>query len=142
MKVKYFFSLFATAILLFSCSEDDNNEANEANSVVGTWRMVARNLDPGDGSGEFTPVTSNKTITFESDGTVTSNGNLCSFSVDSDTPTSGTYSVEEGKIYPTDCDFTFGFSDDLTFELVDGEMITSVLCFEPCEVKYVRQESR
>ena len=61
--------------LLFSCSNDDPN--NSETELLGNWKLFEVLVDPGDGSGTFQPVESNKTIEFKNDGTISTNNSLC-----------------------------------------------------------------
>ena len=49
-------------------------------------------VDPGDGSGIFMPINSNRIFEFFSDGTVTVNGILCYISSEVGQQNSGTFS--------------------------------------------------
>jgi hypothetical protein len=75
--------LLLTIGLLASCAKDEENPTNNPETeITGTWKLVEVYLDPGDGSGDFEPVQSEKTVTFHGDGTVTSNGDLCTLSLE------------------------------------------------------------
>src|SRR6267154_988717 len=74
--------------------------------LVGKWRLTQRLADPGDGSGVFTGVTSNKTISFFSDSTFQSTGSMCQLSIAGDQFTSGNYSPHHNTITPLDCKTT------------------------------------
>ena len=60
--------------LIFSCS---NNQEDLETELIGKWKLIEVLADPGDGSGTFQPVESNKTIEFKSNGTLTTNSSLC-----------------------------------------------------------------
>lgn len=60
-------------------------------------------MDPGDGSGTFQAVESEKTITFFNDGMVTSSGDLCSMFIVGGNASSGTYSEVDAIIILDDC---------------------------------------
>ncbi|RSC95008.1 hypothetical protein [Tenacibaculum singaporense] len=66
--------LLLVVSLMFSCSNDEDNLETE---LIGKWKLIEVLADPGDGSGTFEPVRSNKTIEFKSDGTLTTNNSLC-----------------------------------------------------------------
>ncbi len=42
-------------LLIISCSDNDDNET----TIIGTWKLSAELLDPGDGSGTYQTVSSN-----------------------------------------------------------------------------------
>jgi hypothetical protein len=95
--------------------------------------MVARLADPGDGSGVFMPVTSDQIITFNADGTITSNGSLCDIFENTLESTSGTYSAEDMFFTTEDCGL-----EDFEYQLeIDGQFLTYfVVCIEACGVRY------
>ncbi len=66
--------LLLVVSFMFSCSNDEGNLETE---LIGKWKLIEVLADPGDGSGTFQPVRSNKTIEFKSDGTLTTNNSLC-----------------------------------------------------------------
>ena len=70
--LKIVFAVYIVAVLS-SC-----NETPEENSdVLSRWHMIEQLMDPGDGSGTFQPVVSDKTLTFFVDGTFsTENGSV------------------------------------------------------------------
>jgi hypothetical protein len=130
---KIVFTLFTVGIL-FSCNNESDPNSN--NELIGNWKLIEVLADPGGGSGTFSSVESEKTITFESDGTITSNGILCDMSINSDNPTSGTYSNPESTFNSSDCnnpDYNF------TFEQNESTLIINYPCIEPCRAKYIKE---
>lgn len=69
---KLIFTLIIAGIL-FSCNNDDDSNLNT--DLIGNWQLIEVLSDPGDGSGTFSSVESDKTITFKSGGIIASNGN-------------------------------------------------------------------
>jgi hypothetical protein len=108
---KYIFLLLLIGIFI-SCEK--NNDSTE---LVGKWELIEILADPGDGSGVFQTVESDKIIAFHADGTITSNGLLCEMSIQSNTSGSGTYFVEGSAIYPSDCRYAHPGLIELSFEL-------------------------
>ena len=128
-------SIYMTVLigLLFSsCSKEEESNTNNG-QLVSKWQLIEQLLDPGDGSGTFSPVTSQKTIELFSNGTWTSNGNLCSLSIDISQSSTGTYSTVDSTITVAIC----GWSRDITFEHDNNALILSYPCFEPCQEKYI-----
>ncbi|WP_297763881.1 hypothetical protein [uncultured Muriicola sp.] len=122
-----FFMLF-----LCSCKKDD---INPNNALEGTWRLIEMYADPGDGSGDFRPVNSQKNITFKADGTYSSNGNVCDFSTMANEDTQGNYlALDVG--YQIVCESEF--STELRLEIREGYLIVSFFCIEPCQQKFQR----
>jgi len=125
MKVRYLFLFVFTALTFGSCNQNPE--------LVSKWKLIEQLADPGDGSGVFMPVTSNKTIEFFEDGTISSNGDLCLMSTESGNGSSGTYSETDHVVTPDDCG-NYGFS--ITYELDSTNLILNYPCDEPCREKY------
>ncbi|GGH21472.1 hypothetical protein GCM10011418_27360 [Sphingobacterium alkalisoli] len=98
--------------------------------------MIEILADPGDGSRTFFAVESNKIISFENNGIITSTGRLCDMSINSDDPTSGTYSISNLTISSSDCsDLDYNYK----FEQTGNKLIIFYRCFEGCRAKYQKQ---
>ncbi len=124
---------------VFSCYNDNNNypvQTPSETTLEGTWKLIQVLNDPGNGSGEFYDVDSEKTITFFEDGTITSNGSICQTSTASDTPTEGTYSISQRIIDSADC----YISEDIAirFTIIDSNLIMSYPCIEPCQSRFIK----
>lgn len=124
--------LFTLLVLTVSCSDDDDNKTTPPQSIVGTWKLIEVYSDPGDGSGDFTAVESDRTITFNADGTLTSNGNLCYMTIDTDVSTSATYSENALLL---NCGFEEE-SLEYTYEINESHLIINYPCIEACQAKY------
>lgn len=118
--------------LIMSCS-DDSEEADP--SLNGRWQLKAVLYDPGDGSGTFQSIDSDKFIEFLSNDEVRSNGNLCNGGAKSDDPSSGVYALPDSILQIDGCR-----QDVLLtrFRIENGKLILSYPCIEPCEEKYVK----
>ena len=140
--MKYYFSIVLVFILL-SCSSDDTKPEIENEDLLGKWRLIEQLADPGDGSGTFNPVESDRVIEFFSDGTVTVNGSLCYMSTKVETNASGTYQVTsddtsdttfDGIITSDNCQFSdFRIYFDLP---LSGNLILWYPCIEGCGQKF------
>lgn len=128
-------SIFTFLIIsMFSACNKDDNKSNS--SLIGNWKLIEVLVDPGDGSGTFISVDSQKTITFNSDGTLTSNGDLCTMSISTGNPTSGTYNITTSAFTSNECvDTSLGYN----FEQNGSILILNYPCFEPCKAKYQKQ---
>lgn len=128
----------AVVLLIFSaCQKQDTTD----NSLTTTWQLIEILADPGDGSGTFQPTTSSKTMTFHSNGTVSSNESLCSFG-GAGTPTTGVYDTTSVPFTmdSLSCDSNpshLPFS--VRFEYDNNELLVYYPCIEPCIEKYIRQ---
>ncbi len=128
---------------LISCSEKDPISFTEEDDLQGTWLLIEQYADPGDGSGDFIKVDSDKTIQFFADGSFLGNGSFCTMTFDSKTESNGTYTVtdeltefsSENYLAPENCDFE-GPKVFLHFE--NGNLILSYQCFEGCAQRYVK----
>jgi len=123
--------ILITSGILFSCKKND-----EANSeLIGVWNLTEIYADPGDGSGSFFDVDSDKTITFKRNGVLISNGDLCELSTSSDKRTKGTYSQTLSTFNSDDCTN----NQDFPFELNGNTLIISYPCIEGCKAKYEKE---
>jgi hypothetical protein len=133
--MKNYMPLFVFIFVLFSCSNDDDNQMTTEPELIGNWKLIEVYADPGDGSGDFMAVDSNKTVNFGTDNIISSNGNLCFMSIESDSPTEGLYSEEEQTFSIADCGIV-PFSS--SFQIVDSNLIINYPCIEACQEKYVK----
>lgn len=118
--------IFIAAVsILTSCYNCIEDEATDK------YYLIEVLLDPGDGSGIFEPVESEKFIELHQDGTVTSNGEICGFGVESNSATAGTFAFDTNTISTPYC-------IDLSFELVENELIIDYPCIEPCRAKFLK----
>lgn len=123
--------IFSTILLVLSCIEQESTD----NNLIGRWRLTEVLLDPGDGSGTFQGVSSDKIIEFHSDGTVTSNGEICSMSIDTNSASSGTYSILESTIYSSNC-----LNQGIKYSRTGITLVlTYPNCIEPCASKYLKE---
>ena len=65
-----------TLSFLISCSTN-NDDSLENIQLTGKWKLIEQLADPGDGSGIFKSIESDKILEFSSKGNVTSNVSLC-----------------------------------------------------------------
>jgi Lipocalin-like domain len=119
--------------LLISCNKNDQELAPA--SLIGTWKLTEMLQDPGDGSGTFQPVNSNKKIVFVISNQVTSNGVICDMSINSDTFSTGSYSEATKTINPYDCQ-----NLTINYEVDASSLILSYRCIEGCRAKYIKVE--
>jgi len=131
---KIMFFLICLIITCFACESNDNIALDV--ELIGDWRLIEIYSDPGDGSGSFTSVNSQKIITFNEDGSITSNGSLCDISITSNNPTSGVYSLIDSTFTTQDCGFD-GIA--YRFEKTLNTLIISYPCIEGCGSKYIKQ---
>ena len=139
MKTRNLILPIISILLLGSLTSCESNLLTST-GLIGKWKLTEVLSDPGDGSGVFHAVQSDKTIEFHSNGTVTSNGSLCNMSIGSDMSSSTTYSIVDANAGSFDCIHDVPFP--VSFELDDSQstLIVSYPCIEPCLAKYERVE--
>ena len=125
----YIFVLLALSVI--SCKKE---ESEVKTVLLGTWELKEVLSDPGDGSGEFNTVDSDKTISFLEEGVIISNGNLCTMSIDANEGSTGTYSLDDSTIVSSFCSDFFPF--EISFEHNNDVLIINYPCIEPCKVKF------
>ncbi len=124
---------YLSLVLLLSC---DTNEITEQEDIIGKWQLIEVYSDPGDGSGEFNPVDSDKTIAFNKNGQFVSNGIMCHMSIEPTETSTGTYSLVKYTLTPDNCEY----SVELPYEVIGNELIISHFCIEGCGEKYKKVE--
>ncbi len=132
--------LILMSSFFFNCSSDDNKIENE--NLLGKWKLIEQYSDPGDGSGSFNSIESDREIEFFSNGTVTINGILCYMSLEVDNQSYGTFNETvsedfDGEILPEGCD---NEGRKIYYQLDDSNLILWYLCIEGCGQKFVKVE--
>jgi hypothetical protein len=126
--------LLVLSLLLSSLCACKKKEHSLNHSRIGTWKLIEVLADPGDGSGTFQPVVSNKIITFDNQLNVTSNGTLCDMSTRANAGSLGTYLIADSTIVPFDC-----LSSALLTTQYGDILEIRYSCFEACRAKYVKE---
>lgn len=131
MLMKNLIVLLSIIVIFSSCKKTDEPQDTD---MIGKWKMTEMLMDPGDGSGTFQSVSSNKILEFKADGIITSNGSLCSVSAESNSPESGTWSLSDSTITSEQC------YDSLPLKIrfiQEGSTLTiSYPCIEACKAKF------
>ena len=102
------------------------------NDLVGKWKLIEVYSDPGDGSGTYNPVESDKTVEFKNNGRFISNGKMCYIEIEPTEGSKGSYSIEDNTLTPDNCEMEF----NLPFELNGNKLTISYFCIEGCGEKY------
>lgn len=118
---------------LFSCAKDDD-AGPSLSGVVGDWELIEVYNDPGDGSGQYEPVDTEKTISFFEDGTLSTNGKLCLMTTWVGDVTRGTYSLADSSFHSPRCDTDY----DYNFAQKEDILVMIYPCIHPCLAKYRR----
>ncbi len=131
--MRHIIGLCILFLSMLSCNDDDNQPNVLTSDVVGSWNLKAVYADPGDGSGDFQPVDSDKVIEFMANGEFSSNANLCYIFSDVGEASSGVYSEENTTLMISGCDIS---PTTVNYEIIDSELIVSYFCIEGCLEKY------
>ena len=118
--------VFALIIITTSCG---SKVKDAQNPVLGTWQLTESLMDIGDGNGTYNKVTSDKTLTFEEDGSVVSNKNVCQGNFYSDANV-GTWNAEDQTFASGKC--------EAQYTVIDDVLEVSYNCIEACGERYVR----
>lgn len=128
--------------VFLSCSSDDSKPNGET-ELIGKWKLIEQYLDPGDGSGDFQSIESERTIEFFSNSTVEINGELCFMSSEVGDKEIGTFMITssneadttyDGEIIPNTCSSR---SAKVYFDLpLSGNLILWYQCIEGCGQKF------
>ncbi len=118
--------------ILISCSKNDNDNL-KTDELIGQWKLIEQLADPGDGSGTFQSIDSQKIIEFYTNETVTSqNGSLCQ-PYSEEQISSGTYSLSEQRITTNCQNPNIAF---IGFEFKDGYLILNFASNEGFSQKF------
>ncbi|WP_335964361.1 lipocalin family protein [Galbibacter sp. PAP.153] len=102
------------AILLKSCSDDDDNATINGSSIHGTWQLTESYMDTGDGTGDWETAEGIYTYTFLKNGTFTSSQfSKCN---------TGTYVLNENQL-------TLNYACDTLDEplkIADGKLVAKI----------------
>ena len=117
---------------LISCSNDENDNS-ETTELIGQWKLTEQLVDPGDGSGIFQDIDSQKILEFFQNGTINSlNGSLCEPYSDEQIST-GTYSLSENRIITNCQNENIGYID---FEIKNNNLILNFISNEGFSQKF------
>ena len=136
--------LIVLLVILSSCSSDDSKPTDET-GLIGKWKLIEQLADPGDGSGTFQSINSNRTIEFFKNGTVEVNGGLCFMSSEVGDIETGTFMIisdntadttYDGEIIPNTCSSR---SARVYFDLPESvNLILWYQCLEGCGQKFTK----
>ncbi|MFK7787550.1 MAG: hypothetical protein AB8B56_20675 [Crocinitomicaceae bacterium] len=130
MKNVALFVVIGLFALLSACNKEACCE-----DIVGEWRLVEELMDPGDGSGTFQPIVSNKIVKFNSDGTFEANDDMCGLSNQSSaTNHTGTYDTSTETFSPDNCMSMAPMS--YRYSVSGSYLILTYPCICGCQQKY------
>ncbi len=134
--MKNSYLIFLLILSIFSCTpEEEPIIEDESPILMSTWQLIETLFDPGDGSGTFTPIDSDKIIRLWDDGSIQANGAFCPLEVD---PTSefvevGTYSTANETFTINDCN---GIEQEMMYKIEASILRVYFPCIEPCAWKF------
>lgn len=129
-------TLFVALGLFVIGSSCDKGKHPVSGGIIGEWKLIEELMDPGNGSGTFQPVSSDKKIEFFGNGTFEANGEMCSMSNQSGSTHEGTYDDSNETFTPDSCASTTTLS--YSYSVNGNTLILSYPCFEACQQKYSR----
>lgn len=124
---------------LMACEPTDCCVHPDQESIIGEWRLVEILIDPGDGSGVFMPVQSDKLIHFFADNTFSSSGNICSMDIHNQPNTEGEYNIQDSTLSNLSCAPDLNPTVRMRFKVSKEELTIHHFCIEPCISKYRRE---
>ena len=140
--MKKIFLLVSIIATSFSCKKTEVIQPTVSESnIVSSWKLVEVYADPGDGSGKYQPVNSEKQLIFQKDGIVKSNYMFCavgdasftkkeSYAIYDDTKRTITYDTcLSKKVNPESLPYTY--LNDTILELTH-------FCIEGCGERYLK----
>ncbi|MBQ4819070.1 lipocalin family protein [Aquimarina sp. MMG016] len=129
------FSILLIIIGFFTSCSNDNNNNSETVVLIGKWKLIEQLADPGDGSGTFHSIDSQKILEFKTNGTILSeNGSLCN-PYSEQQITSGNYSLSESRITTNCQDPNIAF---ISFEIIDSFLILNFASNEGFSQKFIK----
>lgn len=134
MKVFNLILVLFIGCLLFSSCQKNEDEIPYSSSIIGKWKLIATYADPGDGSGKFRDVNSNKILEFDSTQVQTNTGSFCN------TESNVSYTLSEieyqgnidKKLKFGSCDATYSYT------IVNNMLTIYFNCIEGCGERYKR----
>ena len=124
-------SLLIIIATLTSCTKEDVFLKNT--ELIGKWKLIEQYLDPGDGSGDFRPIESERIIEFFKNGKILSNGSFCSMNSDTSENNTGSFNDEEVIIVKNGCNSS---TYKINYKLIDGNLQLWYPCIEGCAQKF------
>lgn len=135
-------ALILITLFFINCTSNDSKPSSET-ELLGKWKLIEQYADPGDGSGDFRPIESDRVVQFFSNGTVSINGELCFMSSNVGDTETGTFIITssdeadttyDGEIIPNTCNSR---SAKVYFDLnFNGNLVLWYPCIEGCGQKF------
>lgn len=124
-----------TSIILFGLINSTYSQTIDK-GFVGEWKLIETMIDPGDGSGKFYKVDSEKTLEIEPNGKIKSNGEICNLSTKTENRTNGQLLKDSDETILSSCDNKY----KPFYKLEERFLIVYYPCKEGCAEKYERKK--
>ena len=137
MKPITYLSIILFSFVLFSC---ENDKIQITSDVVGEWLLIEEKIVEGLIDNQptvYEPVQSDKTITFSSNGTFQSNGEMCQMLNQDGNSSTGYFYESLQSIEPDGCQSAAPASG-IRYEVKGSELIIEYPCVCGCSQKYKR----
>lgn len=133
MKVKFLFLISSLFLIASGCAKETSKPQT---GIIGKWKLVEEMVDPGNGSGTFQPVSSDKVIVFLGNGTFQANDGMCFMSSQVTSNQTGSYDATTETFSPNNCSNMAPLSYQYS---VNGNTLTLTYpCICGCQQKYTR----
>jgi hypothetical protein len=123
--------LFA-AFALLACQNDQDDQLN-LTVLEGTWLLTEVLFDPGDGSGEFRKIDSERQMSLAPDNTYTTNYDVCQ-AIEEGEKFSGSFERIDAQEFLIPC--AGSLLNSVQGRLEDGYLVLYYPCDEPCAYKF------
>ena len=127
--------MLSLCLLLTSC-RSDSDDPLDGESLYGTWLLSDVLLDPGDGSGTFTPTDSGEQLILRPEGTFIANWNPCGLEGSGDDVFEGAYLETSTMSFEISCSVDNAFTVQGSLE--DSFLLLFFPCIEPCVYRFYK----
>lgn len=124
--------LLVAAFALPACQEDQDDRLNLA-VLEGTWLLTEVLFDPGDGSGEFRKIDSERQMSLAPDNTYNANYDVCQ-AIEEGEKFSGSFERIDAQEFLIPC--AGSLLNSVQGRLEDGFLVLYYPCDEPCAYKF------
>ncbi len=134
MGMKKLLFLLLASLLLPGCQKD-SDERPDPDVLEGTWLLTEALFDPGDGSGEFQKVDSERELNLAPDNTFSSNYDICQ-AIEEGQKFSGNFDRIGVKEFLIPC--AGSLLNSVQGRLEDGFLVLYYPCDEPCAYRFTK----
>lgn len=120
------------AFALSSCQKDQDDRLN-LTVLEGTWLLTEALFDPGDGSGEFRKIDSERQLSLTPENAYSANYDICQ-AIEAGENFSGTFERIDAQEFLIPC--AGSLLNSVQGRLEDGFLILYYPCDEPCAYKF------